>query len=250
MRYTLFIADLHLTESRPDITACFYSFLEEHVTSNCDALYILGDFFEVWIGDDEQSALQQTIANKLNYISSNICPVFFIHGNRDFLLGKKYATQCGMTLLPEEQLINLYGEQALIMHGDQLCTQDIKYQKFRKQSRSKWWQCIMLNLPLFLRKRIARNARMKSKESQQGVDLNLLDVVQHDVEVVMDKYDVNLLIHGHTHRPATHNFTAYKNSKTRIVLGDWYTQGSYLVVSEQEKHLVYKPFNRPDTYPN
>ena len=240
MQRTIFISDLHLTESREDITHCFYHFLATHVTDGCDALYILGDFFEVWIGDDQQTPLQNEIAQKLKAISDSGTPVYFIHGNRDFLLGKKYANRAGITLLPEQAVINLYDNKVLIMHGDELCTQDVSYQKFRKTSRSKWWQLLMLNLPLWLRKKIATSAREKSKKNQQGVPLDIMDVVQSDVEQAMLKHDVRLLIHGHTHRPDIHNFLVNDQPHQRIVLGDWYEQGSFLVVTPQSMELNTK----------
>ena len=158
---TYFIADLHLAENRPDITACFLSFLKDEAIK-AEKLYILGDLFEVWFGDDYDTKLNRDVANTLKSLSESGTEVLYIHGNRDFVLGKQYANMSGMTLLPEKHVINLYDEKVLIMHGDTLCTMDIDYQKFRKKSRSWWWLGFMTNLPFFIRKKVAENYRKKS----------------------------------------------------------------------------------------
>lgn len=161
-----FIADLHLAENRPDITACFLSFLENEAPK-AQTLYILGDLFEYWIGDDDDSPFITTIAKallSLNKLGTKIC---FIHGNRDFLLGKTYAKKAGMILLPEVDVIDIYGQHIVIMHGDTLCTKDVAYQNFRKKSRSWWWQSIIKNLPLFIRRKIASDYRKKKFRSNR-----------------------------------------------------------------------------------
>jgi UDP-2,3-diacylglucosamine hydrolase len=145
---TYFIADLHLTQSRPDISACFLRFLK-HDAIEAEKLYILGDLFEAWIGDDDDSPFVKTISSALNSLSSFGTKIYFIHGNRDFLLGKKFAKQSGMELLPEVDLIELYGQEVVIMHGDTLCTRDVDYQKFRKKSRTWWWQFFYDQLTAF-----------------------------------------------------------------------------------------------------
>ena len=233
---TYFIADLHLTESRPDITACFLSFLQNEAPE-ADKLYILGDLFEAWIGDDDDSLFVAEVASALKKLSENT-PIYFIHGNRDFLLGKKYANKAGMTLLAEVELINLYGQQAIIMHGDTLCTRDIGYQKFRKKSRSWWWQAIMTRLPLFLRKKMAADYRKKSAAATATKSADIMDVTPE--EVVNSLHDKNclLLIHGHTHRPAIHDIEVKGKKAQRIVLGDWYEQGSWLKVSPGKIELL------------
>lgn len=240
MPYTLFISDLHLCQTRPDITGAFFAFLESHITADCDALYILGDFFEYWIGDDDSTPFIQSIIKALRKTSQKV-PVYFIHGNRDFLIGDKFAKACNMELLAESEVIDLYGRQTLIMHGDSLCTQDVKYMKFRKKSRSKWWQTMILSLPLFIRRHIAKSARQKSMMNQQNVDMSILDVTPYEVLDQMSKHNVDLLIHGHTHRPNIHSIKQTEPPGERIVLGDWYDQGSYLVCTAQGNELKTLP---------
>lgn len=223
-----FIADLHLSESRPDITDCFIKFLQQHIQPNASALYILGDFFEAWIGDDDTSALNNSVSAQLNALSSQGIAIYFIHGNRDFLLGQKYASKSGFSILPELYTDTLFGTPILLLHGDTLCTDDIDYQKFRKKVRSPWWQYIVLSLPLWVRRRIARSAREKSKQKQQTLDSAILDVNEEEVESTFAARKVPLMIHGHTHRPFIHHYSF----GTRIVLGDWYTQGSYLTFDQ------------------
>ncbi|NQZ06777.1 MAG: UDP-2,3-diacylglucosamine diphosphatase [Algicola sp.] len=237
MPHTLFISDLHLSAERPDMTEAFFTFLRQRINQDTDALYILGDFFEYWIGDDDKTPFHDQVIKALKSVSSKL-PVYFIHGNRDFLIGQKFAKQCGMTLLPEQQVIALYGSPALIMHGDSLCTLDLDYMKFRRKSRSKWWQTMILALPLFVRRRIATNARRKSKMAQQGKDSEIMDVTPYEVINQMALNGVDLLIHGHTHRPAIHIIEDTDPLQQRIVLGDWYTQGSYLVCTAQGQELV------------
>ncbi|MGO2130350.1 MAG: UDP-2,3-diacylglucosamine diphosphatase [Pseudoalteromonas prydzensis] len=242
-RQTYFIADLHLSENRPDISAAFYQFLDTHILNkDVDALYILGDFFEVWVGDDYVTALSTEVAKHLKVVSDNGTPVYFVHGNRDFIMRDKYAKQAGMILLPEQLVIDLYGTPTVILHGDEMCTQDIEYQKFRKKGRSWWWPRLMLAMPLWYRRKVAQNAREKSKQNQTGKALEILDVTEQAVLDVFAKHQVQNMIHGHTHRPNVHQYQVGKQTLTRTVLGDWYTQGSYLVVTAQTQELVSEPF--------
>ncbi len=238
-----FIADLHLSTDRPDITACFLSFLKNEAPQ-ASQLYILGDLFEYWIGDDDDSDLTNTIAMALKQVANTNTQLYFIHGNRDFLLGKKYAKKAGLILLPEKHIINLYGQQTLIMHGDSLCTQDIEYQKFRKKSRSWWWQFIMTSLPLKVRKKIAENYRKKSAQAKQGKSLDIMDVTPSEVIKELDKSKSLLLIHGHTHRPAEHNISVNHQPAKRIVLGDWHKQGAWLKVTPENMTLLYQDFDK------
>lgn len=238
---TYFIADLHLAQNRPDITACFLSFLQEDAV-NASTLYILGDLFEYWIGDDDTSEFIQQVAAALKALADKGVEIFYIHGNRDFLLGKKYAKRCGMTILPEVAEIDLHGEKAIILHGDTLCTRDVEYQKFRKKSRSWWWQAMIKSLPLFVRRNIAENYRKKSAASTAMKAQDIMDVTPEEVVTNLEKYGCQLMIHGHTHRPAIHSLSANNKNAKRIVLGDWYEQGSILVANNHNQQLITKAF--------
>ncbi len=238
---TYFIADLHLTPDRPDITACFLSFLANQAP-NADKLYILGDLFESWIGDDDNSPFVINIATALKQLTEAGTPVYFIHGNRDFLLGKKYAKKSGMILLPEVTTIDLYGEKAVLMHGDTLCTRDVAYQAFRKKSRSWWWQTAVKSLPLFVRRKIAADYRKRSASATAMKSQEIMDVTPEEAIICLEKFNSQLLIHGHTHRPNRHAIVANKNNAERIVLGDWYEQGAWLKVSPNSIELLTQPF--------
>lgn len=244
-KVSYFIADLHLAENRPDITACFLSFLKNDAVK-AEQLYILGDLFEVWFGDDYKTELTTSVINAIMKLISTGTPVYFIHGNRDFLLGKNYAKQSGMILLPEKQLIELYNEKVLLMHGDTLCTKDVDYQKFRKKSRSWWWQGFMTNLPLWLRKKIADNYRQKSKEAQHTKSIDIMDVTESEVVKDLESFNCQIMIHGHTHRPNVHQLIANTKPAQRFVLGDWYEQGAWLKVTPTEKTLLNTPLTTPN----
>ncbi|WNO61464.1 UDP-2,3-diacylglucosamine diphosphatase [Rheinheimera sp. MMS21-TC3] len=242
--HSLFIADIHLSAQRPDITTAFMQFLQTTAVK-AEALYILGDLFDVWIGDDNPEPLIAKVATALKQLSDNGTQLFFIHGNRDFFLRQAYAKRCGMTLLPPEQVIDLYGTPTLIMHGDSLCTLDIAYQKFRKWWNQPWWQFIMLNLPLKLRQHLAKQARLRSAKHKQQYNNNnqqqIMDVTPEEVIHVMQQAKVNKLIHGHTHRPAVHQIALNGQTGQRYVLGDWYSQSSYLLVSAEQWQLHFTP---------
>lgn len=244
-QHTLFIADLHLAADRPDITTAFLRFLQQQAV-NADALYILGDLFEVWIGDDNPEPLLDTVATALTTLSQQV-PIYFIHGNRDFILRQGYASRAGMQLLPQQQVIDLYGTPTLIMHGDSLCTLDIAYQKFRKWWNQPWWQWLLLKTPLAFRQRLAAKARRKSAEHKehyaQQQQPQIMDVTPSEVPRVMAEYGVTRLIHGHTHRPAVHQVDINGLPGERYVLGDWYSQSSYLMVSAEKWDLVFTPLS-------
>jgi len=239
---TYFIADLHLCENRPDISACFLRFLKNDAIE-AEKLYILGDLFEAWVGDDDDSPYLKTIAGALTQLSLSGTKIFYIHGNRDFLLGKRFAKKANMNLLPEIDTIDLYGRHVVIMHGDTLCTRDIDYQAFRTKSRSWWWQMAVKSLPLFLRKKMAANYRKKSTVATAMKSQEIMDVT--DVEVIncLEKYKSQLLIHGHTHRPAVHKVIANDADAERIVLGDWYEQGAWLKVTPDSIELLNQPLS-------
>lgn len=240
MNTTYFIADLHLSDDTPLINQGFFTFLDklQQNAKRVDAVYILGDFFEAWIGDDNRTALNQKVANELNKLSKAGVKLYFTHGNRDFLIKKQYAKACGMTLLPEQTVIDLYGTPTLICHGDELCTDDIEYQKFRKKSRSWWWQTLMLILPLSFRQKKAAKIRAHSKQSKKMKSQAIMDVNERAVSEYFAKFNVNQMIHGHTHRPNVHS---YDNNKTRYVLGDWYTDLWYIEASQQGIKLISEP---------
>lgn len=237
MKKTYFIADLHLSPARPEITTLFISFLHQSA-SDCEALYILGDLFEYWIGDDDPTLYQEVIDALSIFCKEQKIPTFFIHGNRDFLIGNDFAQTTGIQLLAEQTVIDLYGTPTLIMHGDTLCTDDIGYQTLRLQLRDPMWQKQFLALPLENRHAQAQELREKSKLAMQGKSTEIMDVNQEAVAQTLQQQQVVHLIHGHTHRPATHHFTVHDQQAERIVLGDWYQQGSVLKVDATEKQLL------------
>ncbi len=236
-----FIADLHLSENRPDITACFLTFLQ-HEAIEAEQLYILGDLFEYWVGDDDDAPFVIAVAQALLALKQTGTQIYFIQGNRDFLLGKRYAKKCGMTLLSDVEKISLYEHDYVILHGDTLCVDDIDYQAFRRKSRSWWWQAIIKSLPLFLRKKIAADYRKKSAHANAMKSQEIMDVTQSEVEAVIQAFGVNTMIHGHTHRPAVHQFALGDQQKERVVLGDWYEQGAWLKVTPEGFELLNRSF--------
>lgn len=236
MNKTYFIADLHLSADRDDITDCFARFLQQDAP-HADALYILGDLFEAWIGDDDINPFTAHVAELINGLNQHQVPVYFIHGNRDFLIRKTFAKRAGMKLLPEQTVIDLYGTPTLIMHGDELCTLDVNYQKFRLKARGWWWPRMILSLPLWCRRKIADNGRKKSQQNQSQLARNITDVTTEEVINAMDHAGVTQLIHGHTHRPNIHQVSLKNGAGTRIVMGDWYTQGSVLEVCPEKVEL-------------
>ena len=238
---TLFIADLHLSEQEPAITAGFLRFLAGEAR-RADALYILGDLFEAWIGDDDPQPLHAEIAAALKGLSASGVPCYFIHGNRDFLLGRRFARASGMTLLPEEQVLDLYGRRVLIMHGDTLCTDDEGYQRFRKKVRNPLIQKIFLALPLRLRLKIAGKMRADSQQANQQKSLAIMDVNPQAVTAAMQRHQVRWLIHGHTHRPAIHTLALLGGDAHRAVLGAWHQEGSMVAVNAHGVDLITFPF--------
>ncbi|NIF56918.1 UDP-2,3-diacylglucosamine diphosphatase [Enterobacter sp. Ap-916] len=238
---TLFIADLHLCPEEPAITAGFLRFLSGEARQ-ADALYILGDLFEAWIGDDAPEPLYQQIAAAIKAVVDTGIPCYFIHGNRDFLLGKRYAKASGMTLLPEEKLIDVYGRNILIMHGDTLCTDDEGYQAFRRKVHQPWLQKLYLALPLFIRQRIADRMRADSQAANNMKSLEIMDVNPQAVVDALTRHNVQWLIHGHTHRPAIHELEANGQPAFRCVLGAWHKEGSMIKVTPENVELIHFPF--------
>lgn len=245
---TLVIADLHLSQERPDITAAFLDFLN-NTAVNADALYILGDLFEVWIGDDNPAPLLTQVADALRALRSQGILTYFCHGNRDFLLKKTFAKRAGFELLPPYHLADLYGKKALMMHGDSLCTLDFQYQKFRSWWNQPWWQWLILSTPLWYRQHLARKARRISKQDKQQKTAMIMDVTPEEVPRVMAEYQVQYLIHGHTHRPAVHEFSGLDSKPAyRYVVGDWYQQSSYLAITEDAWTLHFCPLAATSTH--
>jgi UDP-2,3-diacylglucosamine hydrolase len=227
---TLFISDLHLDASRPQITRLFLEFLEGEAVQ-ADALYILGDLFEAWIGDDAADDVGDAVAVGLARLHARGVACFYMHGNRDFLLGDAYARRARMTLLPDPSVIDIEGERVLLMHGDTLCTDDAPYQTFRTQTRDPAWQRAFLSRPVSDRRQFAEQARAESKRYTRSVADAITDVNADTVMDALRDHRVDRLLHGHTHRPAIHRIAVGETTALRIVLGDWY---------EQESHIRYE----------
>jgi len=222
---TLFISDLHLEAERPDIAEQFLKFLETDA-SEADDLYILGDLFEAWVGDDDPNTHYFTIKRALRKLSDSGIPVYFMHGNRDFMIGRGFANETGVEILKDPHKVVMYGRQVLLSHGDALCTDDVQYQRVRKMTRDPDWQATILARPLKDRLRMAEEARRQSLEQTLNLSMEIMDVNQNAVKTVIKSFKVDVLLHGHTHRPAIHDVDLGNRKAKRIVLGDWYTQGS------------------------
>lgn len=242
---TLFVSDIHLDDLRPAITSLFLDFLKESAY-HAETLYILGDLFEVWIGDDDTSSLNLKIISALHQLTISGTQAFLIHGNRDFMIGKKFEDASGCKIIPDPTVINLYGTDTVLMHGDTLCTDDTEYMEFRTMVRDPAWQNEFLGRPIQERKNIASKLREQSKTKTQGKPIELMDVAQKTVVETLIKYNAQHMIHGHTHRPDTHQFTLNNKPAQRIVLGDWYQNGSVLRCTKKECRLETLDLN-PNT---
>jgi UDP-2,3-diacylglucosamine hydrolase len=229
---TLFISDLHLDAERPQVTELFLRFLRDEARG-AEALYILGDLFEAWVGDDDPSDVGKDVARGLREVADAGTPVRFMRGNRDFLVGRDYAARAGMQVLNDPSVVMLGGRPALLLHGDLLCTADTGYMAFRAQTRDPDWQARFLSQPLPARLAFAAHAREQSRVAQAalkdaGTMETITDVAPDTVAQYFSRYGVDLMIHGHTHRPAVHTHDVGRRAVRRIVLGDWYAQGSVL----------------------
>jgi len=220
----LFIADLHLSPQRPAVTRAFLHFLQQQAVT-AQALYILGDLFEAWIGDDDNSSLSIEVQKALKELTERGIALYIQHGNRDFLLGRRFMRATGATLLGDEHIIDYQGCRALLMHGDTLCVDDIDYQRFRRRARNPLYKFCLGLLSLKRRQRLAADWRAKSAAANANKPSAIMDVNANAVDAVMEKYQISTLIHGHTHRPNRHQHSAGE----RIVLGDWHDHGWVLI---------------------
>lgn len=234
---TLFISDLHLDASRPRITELFIEFLDNEA-AKANALYILGDLFEAWIGDDAEDDVGDRVAHGLARLHARGVPCFYIHGNRDFLLGDAYARRARMTLLPDPSVLEIEGEKVVLMHGDLLCTDDVPYQRFRSETHNATWQRAFLSRSVEERHVFAAKARAESSRYTHAASEALMDVNPIAVAKALDANRVPKMIHGHTHRPFVHLRGA---EIERIVLGDWYEQGSLLRLEHDGAMLMALP---------
>jgi UDP-2,3-diacylglucosamine hydrolase len=223
----LFISDLHIDANRPEITAHFVDFARTGAR-DADALYILGDLFESWVGDDAPDAGQRTAIEAIKSLTSAGVPCFVMHGNRDFLLGPQFSAMSGAQLLPDPLIVTLYGEAVLVMHGDALCTDDRAYQRLRATVRDADWQQRFLALSVAQRRALSAVARVGSQAHTASMQYAITDVNAESVAAALRGAGTATLLHGHTHRPGIHPFSVDGRACTRIVLGDWYTQGSVL----------------------
>ena len=237
---TLFVSDLHLEGGRPDIARQFLAFLETDAR-RADALYILGDLFESWIGDDDPDPHYAKVKKAIRVLADTGIPVRFMHGNRDFLIGDGFAADTGVELLPDPCRVDLYGHAVLLSHGDALCTDDVKYQEVRSITRNADWQAMMLAKPLAERQAIAAQARADSRAHGGSIDPAISDVNQQEVLNLLRAHGLTTLLHGHTHRPDVHHFLLDGRPAMRIVLGDWYEQGSVVRWDQSGPKLVSLP---------
>ena len=231
--HCLLISDLHLCETRAHITQAFIAFLQE-TAIKADALYILGDLFEYWPGDDAiPNGFHYPVIQALRALSLQKVSVFLMHGNRDFLLGSQFAQAARLTILPDPSLQMLYGKPVLLSHGDALCTDDIAYQKFRAEVRTPVWQNQFLSQPLTQRIAFIEQLRVKSAQEKSNKSMAIMDVNAQAVHALLQAHEYPpLFIHGHTHRPHRHTLNINQHTCVRWVLGDWYEQGSYLILDK------------------
>ena len=247
---TLFISDLHLEDGQPAATGWLMDFLCGPARQ-ADAVYILGDLFEFWIGDDALSVTARQVAQATSALNAAGVPCYFMHGNRDFLLGQAYASQASLKLLPDVLLLDLYGTPTLLLHGDTLCTDDTEYQLFRQKSRDPQWRARILALSAGERLQLAQSARDASIAHTGSLSTDIMDVNDTTVRNVFHEYRVKRMIHGHTHRPAVHKLSLEDGSEAeRIVLSDWHTAGSYLRVNADKVESIGIPGSTSGDMPN
>jgi UDP-2,3-diacylglucosamine hydrolase len=231
---SLFISDLHLSDERPEANERFFAFMEDEAAS-ADALYVLGDLFEYWVGDDDlDDPFNAVIAGFFRRFAARGRQLGVLHGNRDFLVGERFARETGAQLLDDPALLG----DTLLMHGDTLCTDDQDYQTWRRTARSEAWQREFLAKPLAERRRVVRGLREKSKEVIQAKPAEIMDVNEHAVREALRRHGASRLIHGHTHRPGRHELEVDGRRCERWVLPDWYGKGGFLDITSSEPRLV------------
>ena len=234
---TLFLSDIHVSDQHPEISQHLKEFLLKE-ESKTNAIYVLGDLFEYWLGDDDPNPSFAEIKNLLKKLSNKNISIFFMHGNRDFLIGESFAEETGCQILHDPYVIDLFDKKILISHGDIFCTDDKEYQLFRNQTRDPAWKESILSKSLSFREEFAKKARLESSKHTNSKKNEIMDVNKDEILKMYEKYNVEIIIHGHTHRPAIHDI--YFNGKDcqRIVLGDWYEQGSILRCDETGFDLI------------
>jgi len=237
---TLFISDLHLEASRPEIGEQFLGFLSGEARE-AEALYILGDLFDAWLGDDDPNPYYGEVKTALRGLVDAGVLVSFMHGNRDFMIGETFASETGVSILADPVVVNLYGEDVLLCHGDALCTDDVHYQQVRAMTRDPQWQAMMSAKSIEERIAFAIQARKESIARGESMSDEIMDVNQDTVVATLREHGVNTMLHGHTHRPAVHEVNLGDHKATRIVLGDWYEQGSVVRWDENGPRLETIP---------
>lgn len=238
---TLFVSDLHLEADRPDIGKQFLHFLRTDAME-ADDLYILGDLFEAWVGDDDPNTHYFAIKRAIRKVVDKGIPVYFMHGNRDFMIGEDFAAETGVTILSDPCVLDIHGDRVLLSHGDAYCTDDIEYQAVRKMTRDPQWQSMMLQKSLEERLAFATQARQASMARGGTISEEIMDVNDGAIDAAMREAGVTIMLHGHTHRPAIHTLMIDGQPARRIVLGDWFEQGS--VVRWDEAGLVLAVMER------
>ena len=241
-RHTYFISDLHLCESHPEITQAFLDFVEKKAI-HADALYILGDFFEVWIGDDDDTPLIQRVCHALQNLHQYNTALYLMHGNRDFLIGQAFTQRVHATLLQDPCVVNCYGKKILLSHGDALCTDDTAHQRFRRIVHQRWLQRLFLSLPLAWRQQIANKIRIVSQSRPcDNINDQRYDVTLEATTLLMQSHHADCLIHGHTHKPEHHLVSVDSRSASRYVLGAWEDTAQILRVDDYQ-HISFETLN-------
>ncbi|MEM8498282.1 MAG: UDP-2,3-diacylglucosamine diphosphatase [Pseudomonadota bacterium] len=243
VKRTLFISDLHLHDSRPQVIAAFEAFLDEQ-HGRCEQLFILGDLFEAWLGDDDRSELSARVEQALSKLAMTGCSVAIMHGNRDFLIGPDFCARCTAQLISDPLNIELYGRKVLLMHGDTLCTDDTEYLAFRARIRQTASVQGLLSKPLAERRQIAAQLRADSREAMSNKAEDIMDVTYAEVEAQLAAHEADILFHGHTHRPNKHVHTVNGAPRERYVLGDWEDNLWYLEVTPESTELICRSISQ------